>query len=259
MHKYICEKCSKEFLTRKKEQRFCSKSCANSHNTTLRKIEDLSIFDKGINEISAYILGLIISDGCLSYDKHCKRFKITITSTDLEIIKFLNKSYCLNKKIYEYKSKKFKNAKISYSFITTNKYDVDFIHKIGITERKSKDVFLLNVEESFIGDFIRGIFDGDGSVYINTTKNKLSNGDIKEYKYLNVSISTGSINMAKQLSNLLNQKSIKAKIVKDSRKFHECWYVKIYEKNSILNLYKLMYTNAKLYMHRKKNVFNMMI
>ena len=70
MHKYICEKCSKEFLTRKKGQRFCSKSCANSHNTTLRKIEDLSIFDKGINEISAYILGLIISDGCLSYDKH---------------------------------------------------------------------------------------------------------------------------------------------------------------------------------------------
>ena len=240
MHKYICEKCSKEFLTRKKGQRFCSKSCANSHNTTLRKIEYLSIFDKGINEISAYILGLIISDGCLSYDKHCK-------------------SYCLNKKIYEYKSKKFKDAKISYSFITTNKYDVEFIQKIGITERKSKDVFLLNVEESFIGDFIRGIFDGDGSVYINTTKNKLSNGDIKEYKYLNVSISTGSINMAKQLSNLLNQKSIKAKIVKDSRKFHECWYVKIYEKNSILNLYKLMYTYAKLYMHRKKNVFNMMI
>ena len=58
---------------------------------------------------------------------------------------------------------------------------------------------------------------------------------------------------------ILNQKSIKAKIVKDSRKFHECCYVKIYEKNSILNLYKIMYTHAKLYIHRKKNVFNMMI
>ena len=258
MHKYICEKCSKEFLTRKKGQRFCSKSCANSHNTTLRKIEDLSIFDKGINEISAYILGLIISDGCLSYDKHCKRFKITITSTDLEIIKFLNKSYCLNKKIYEYKSKKFKDAKISYSFITTNKYDVEFIQKIGITERKSKDVFLLNVDESFIGDFIRVIFDGDGSVYINKTKG-IYKSEIKVYEYVNASFTTGSKKFAEDLLNILSENYINAHIVKDSRKKKECWYVKIYSKLDIEKFYRYLYLDTYIYLGRKRSLFGMMI
>ena len=33
MYKYICKKCNKAFETRKKDQMYCSKSCANSVNT----------------------------------------------------------------------------------------------------------------------------------------------------------------------------------------------------------------------------------
>ncbi len=46
MYKYYCEKCKKEFETRKKEQRYCSKSCANSANTIKRKIEAKNDIEK---------------------------------------------------------------------------------------------------------------------------------------------------------------------------------------------------------------------
>ena len=48
MYKYICQKCNKAFETRKKDQKYCSRSCANSINTARRKIEDKSIFKNGI-------------------------------------------------------------------------------------------------------------------------------------------------------------------------------------------------------------------
>ena len=34
------------------------------------------------NEKQAYILGFIYSDGCISYDKHTKRFRITISMNE---------------------------------------------------------------------------------------------------------------------------------------------------------------------------------
>ena len=40
MYKYICEKCNCEFETKKKNQLYCSKSCANSVNASKRKIYD---------------------------------------------------------------------------------------------------------------------------------------------------------------------------------------------------------------------------
>ena len=49
MHKYKCIKCNKEFETRKKGQLYCSRSCANSVNTSKRKIQANSIFSQGIN------------------------------------------------------------------------------------------------------------------------------------------------------------------------------------------------------------------
>lgn len=44
MYDHVCLKCNKEFTSKKKEQKYCSKSCANSVSTSNRKIEDISIF-----------------------------------------------------------------------------------------------------------------------------------------------------------------------------------------------------------------------
>ena len=136
MYKYICEKCNCEFKTKKKNQLYCSKSCANSVNASKRKIFDKSIFSNGINEETAYILGLILSDGCLSYDIHSKRYRITISMNDYDILEYLRSTYTPLKKLYVYKNKKGKSE--TYTFITTDEYDIKFLRSVGVGERKSK-------------------------------------------------------------------------------------------------------------------------
>lgn len=256
MYRYICKKCSEEFDTKKKEQMYCSKRCANSINTSKRKIHDNSIFVNGITSESAYILGLILSDGCLSYDIHSHRYRITITMNEFELIESLRSSYAPTKKLYSYKHRLGKS--ISYSFISTNDFDVKFLMSIGIKERKSDNIRFPKIENKYVSHIIRGIFDGDGSVYINKTKTKY-NSKIKYYQYINASFTTGSNEFANDIKDILVQNGIDAKIVKDSRKKHLCWYVKVYSKDSIEKLYNYLYSDSVLFLKRKRSLFNMMI
>lgn len=152
MYKYICEKCNCEFETKKKNQLYCSKSCANSVNASKRKILDKSIFSNGINEETAYILGLILSDGCLSYDIHSKRYRITISMNDYDILEYLRSTYTPLKKLYVYKNKKGKSE--TYTFITTDEYDIKFLRSVGVGERKSKYIRLPKINDRYMRDMI---------------------------------------------------------------------------------------------------------
>lgn len=251
IYKYYCEKCKKQFETRKKEQRFCSRSCANSINTSKRKIEDESIFLSGLNDISAYVLGIIMSDGCLSFDNHSKRFRITISMNEYEFIEKLRKMYTPTKKLYSYKAR---NAlKTTYTFISSNKSDIEFLKSLGIYTRKSKILRFPKIEEKYERIVIKGIFDGDGSVYINKT---VSNGKI--YKYINTSITTGSENFAEDILDILTKNGINAHKVKDSRK-KDCWYIKIYSKDAVKKFYEYLYEDSKLHLKRKYDLFKKMI
>lgn len=251
IYKYYCEKCKIEFKTRKKQQRFCSKSCANSTNTSKRKIEDKSIFMNGLNDISAYVLGIIMSDGCLSFDNHSKRFRITISMNEYELIEELRKMYTPTKKLYSYKAK---NAlKTTYTFISSNKNDIELLESLGICTRKSKILRFPKIEEKYERIVIRGIFDGDGSVYINKT---VSNGKI--YRYINASITTGCESFAEDILNILIKNGINAHKIKDSRE-KDCWYIKIYSKDAIKNFYEYIYKDSKLHLKRKYDLFKKMI
>lgn len=251
-----CIKCAKEFETNSKTKKFCSKSCANSFAAIARKIPDESIFINGINKMNSYILGLIYSDGCLSFDQHCHRFKITISLNDLEVMEEIHKLMTPNKKLYEYKHPK--GRKPTYSVISCNEGDIDFLREIGVTERKSNNIIFPNIEKQYISHFIRGYFDGDGSVYVNKTKT-IYNEHVKNYSYINANFTTGSLAFASKLCEILNENKILAHLVKDSRQEHNTWYVKIYEKQSIKRFYEWVYCDADLYLTRKKNKFTEMI
>ncbi|MDP4145046.1 MAG: LAGLIDADG family homing endonuclease [Bacillota bacterium] len=256
MYKYICEKCNKIFQTRKRGQRFCSKSCSNSVNTSQRKIEDKSIYSNGLNAVNSYILGLIYSDGCLSFDKHTHRYRITVSMNDYELIKKLKDIMTPCKSIYKYKHPK--GTEYTYSVVSTNPYDIDFLKSCGIIERKSKTISFPNLPVGFISHFIRGYFDGDGSVFKSTTNTYYKN-NIRQYTYTFVRFTTGSIKFAYQLRCIFKKYGIKATVVKDCRKNYHCWYVNIYKKKDVTIFYKEIYKDAELFLNRKHFLFTEMI
>ncbi len=107
----------------------------------------------------AYAIGLIVTDGNLSQ----KGSSITFVSKDIEQIHNFNKCLDINIKIG-----------IHHSGSTTNKAhrvqfkDVlffKFLNGIGIHPAKSKTIREVRIPEKYFFDFLRGCFDGDGTVY----------------------------------------------------------------------------------------------
>lgn len=241
MYNRKCKKCNTEFETRKKDQQCCSKRCANSLSSANRITIDESAFNENIDTSDkAYLLGYIFSDGCLSYDKHSKRERITIVSNDLQIIKEFHKIMTPQKSIYQQGK--------SYKIVSNNFNDIRLLKEYGVSYNKSLTIEFPLIENALLPDFIRGIFDGDGCVYINKTR---SNNIF--YEYLNVSFTTGSLRFANGLIDALALFNIKARLNKDCRK--NIYYVKIQSKSNIKRFFDLIYCNNSLRLERKYNTF----
>ncbi len=106
----------------------------------------------------AYAVGLFTADGCLSSDGRHLMF----TSKDIEQIKNFMKCLRLKNKIGR-KISGYTKIKKYYQVQFSNKKLYEFLCKIGLKPRKSLSLKKLNIPSKFFPDFLRGLFDGDGS------------------------------------------------------------------------------------------------
>lgn len=106
----------------------------------------------------AYIVGLIATDGNLSKDgRH-----LDFTSKDIQLVKlFRAKLYLHDLKIG---TKRSGSGNISFriQFGDVNFYR--WLQKIGLSPRKSLTIAALRIPDRYFFDFLRGCFDGDGSI-----------------------------------------------------------------------------------------------
>jgi intein/homing endonuclease len=234
-----CEYCKKEFNARRQVRRFCCHSCSSKS----KWIESPSIFNKLFTEIEAYTLGFICADGCVSYDNHSHRYRLTISSNDEELMQEFHKFISPEKKMY-------KNKTNNYTLISNNEYDINYMKNLGITERKSLNLLLPVIPIEMMSHFIRGIFDGDGCVYKSISKQRVG----FEYTYTYVSFTSGSKEFLLDLQSILTVYNIESNINQDCRK--TTYYLKIYKKDSINKFYNLIYNNSpSLFLKRKKDKF----
>lgn len=195
-----------------------------------------------------YLLGLIFTDGNL--DKF--RTKITLSLTDKDLINILYPYYSdiTKRKIYHKIDINVKHAD-SYILINTNKECIKKLIGFGITENKSLTLEFPNLNSKEAkSSFMRGVFDGDGSVYKQITKNKSGT-----YTYTNVSFTTGSKKFAEGIIACLKDLGIHSTLFTDKRKSkrNETYYVYIRTKDGVKSFYDLIYNNnTKFYSQIKK-------
>lgn len=201
---------------------------------------DESFFQKIDSEEKAYVLGFFWADGSLSKNKV---FKIKIKDKDLlEKIKAVMKS---EHKIGECKETSGFSTGATYYYLSIdNKKLCEPLIKMGINNNKTfESVFPLEfIPPDLIRHFIRGYFDGDGSVYT-SCKNK------------NIGISfTGNFKVLSTIKNFLSQiTESKANIHKYKDK--NIYDYKIGGRNKVAKIYEYFYENATIFLERKKNVF----
>lgn len=190
------------------------------------------IFDSIDTEEKAYWLGFIYADGCISdngslelgiIDKeHLEKFKMFINS----------KNPIRTKHYKEY---------TSYSIMNKSKHLRDILISYGCTPRKSLTVQFPNIDifkdSSLITPFIRGIFDGDGSVGIDKHKNCS-----KPYPRVNI-VGTQDI-----VTQCLKYTNIDNTVTKYGN--NNCYETK-FTHTKALKFLNTIYNNANIYLERK--------
>ena len=212
------------------------------------------IFNQINSQEKAYWFGFLCADG--SIHKSCTNQYVIQCKLSLNDINHLEKMklfFETNKPLYintkNNKSSYNKNSK-SVNFSLSSKQIYLDLEKYGCTPNKSLTLQFPKLKDELIPHFIRGYFDGDGSVFPVKTKSK--------FRKLNLGINfIGTLDITQNILNIINNilgSNIKVQIEK--RTINPVYYFSTnfsYEKG--LLIYNYLYKDATIYLDRKKLKF----
>ena len=157
-----------------------------------------------INEELAEEIGWHMGDGSMNYYNNRGMYQLRGHIED-DKLHYIQRIKPLFEKIYGVKIKlrKMKSTRV-FGFQIWNNKIIDFKQKLGLPLGKKLELEIpkefLNKKELLVA-CIRGIFDTDGGVYLEKKNNKL---------YPRIYISTISVNLAKQISEILSSLDLNA-------------------------------------------------
>ena len=187
----------------------------------------------------AYVLGLIITDGCIS-----KTGTVSLCMNDkdlLEKVKKVMKS--------EHKVESSKHQKNLYIFHFARENMVNDLKNFGIAPKKSLTVTFPNVPQEHLPDFIRGVFDGDGSIYFDKRSKNCP---------IRTSFHTGSKDFIEKLEDILVRLGMpKRRQISQQKTKNGIYYGIRYGHQDSLKLFNILYKNTQngLFLDRKYRRF----
>lgn len=202
-------------------------------NINFNKYKNINenFFQKVNSENIAYFCGFIFADGCL--DKNSNRLSIQLQERDHEILDKLKDLLNVDCDL----SIRFIKDRKYYGLQIHNKKIKQDLINIGITPDKTKDPKFPIIPYSMFWHFLRGLTDGDGTIYFKGSR------------------CSWSLVCHSSIALLLKDKIEKETNIHVTIQNH--WrtsYIKILSINGNLNCYKflnLLYGDSKIYLNRK--------
>lgn len=197
-----------------------------------------SFFNEINTEEKAYWLGFLTADG---YVSNKNDIELALKESDKEHIKAFKEAIDSQHKIS--KKKAVLQGKEFYSY-RINIRDAEIsndLKKYGLNNNKSYNAFIPieKIPKDLIRHYIRGIFDGDGSIY------SIPNG-------YNISIISGSGQMSKDLIYITNKHlgfKLKPKM---SRNLYE---VRLFDQFKVKTFLDWLYKDCSICLHRKHSIY----
>lgn len=195
----------------------------------------------------AWLLGFLASDGNIS--KNGNRIRIELSIVDREILEKIKKLVEIDNPIYEKETKKgFQFATIEWSC----KEHKEDLAKYGIVSNKT---YILEppvkLNPKYYIDYIRGYFDGDGTINLNKGKNSNS---------LRWSICGASKPMLQwMVKTLESQYNIPPVNIHKDSSHEQDFYSFVYSTKSAKRIYEILYTPNSLYLKRKKDKYKYLL
>lgn len=210
---------------------------------------DENYFEKIDSANKAYIIGFLSADGCNYPDKgtvsmsleECDKEileKIRIETKNERPLEFIDYT---NKHDFGY------TYKNQYRLLMFSRKICNDLNNIGVVPNKSLCLeFSKSIPEKFIPDYIRGVFDGDGSMGVRNLK--VYNGT------LSLSI-TSTYSFCNTLQSILNKQNIESKISEASNNNGITASLSIHKKESMKKFLDWIYKDAVLYLKRKHDIY----
>lgn len=244
-----CKNCGK-VIKNKLLLKFCDINCKTAFNENSNK----DYFSKINSPDKAYWLGLICADGWL--DKRDSAVGLQLKSTDSELVKKFAKTFNVKCLLFSSINSYLKNGvKVKYrletarAMVYSRKIFSD-LNKIGISPRKTftdMSVVFNFIPQKYYRDFIRGYFDGDGSIFKTGKNNRYKKGYCGGFSIV------GQKRILEKIRDIIyNNSDVSfSKIYRHKMIFSLFWRG---DKNSI-SLFNYLYKNATLFLKRKHSLF----
>ncbi len=131
-----------------------------------------TFFEKINTEEKAYVLGFFYADGCTSVSRQHVS-KISLAKTDEEMVKRIGSLLAPDKPL-QIAPPRYAHRQLMISLSVTNEKITQDLIKAGCMPKKSAILKFPTPEQvpaGLLSHFIRGYFDGDGSLYFHLVKN----------------------------------------------------------------------------------------
>ncbi len=212
----------------------------------------------------AYVLGVLYTDGNLFHDTKRGTYRIAITQKQPELLNKVLKLMDCDARLRHRKQKGI-SGEVYFFDIQHKKVYSDLINW-GLSPNKSNTVNFPNIPQEFVRHFIRGCWDGDGSIYFESGK-------------LRGSYTCGSLNFIESLVQELYKVGIykrkpplgksdankmwltypdgKFPLKIHQEKRSESYYIKVDTRENIEKLFHCFYdgVDESMYLTRKYRVF----
>ena len=239
--------CVYSLLNQQKEPKILINDLYHSHKYYLNN----KYFSSIDNEWKSYWLGFLYADGCVRIkDKNNKKLntlEIGLKASDYNHLqKFLNSIQSNN--VIKFRNIKFNNKIYqSCKVVICNEQICKDLIQLGCVPNKSNILtFPSNkqVPQNLIRHFIRGYFDGDGSISININKRMTCLGFV------------GTADVLNNIQQIFIQ-NLDVSYHKIYRKSNQKAFILNYSKHSdIEKIYNFLYHNCNIYLDRKLQIFD---
>jgi intein/homing endonuclease len=207
-------------------------------NKEFRSVQKQHVFNpfKTSNPTSAYLLGYILGDGNISIRRN-NYYTLNITSKDYEHINQIKNIFDDTIKLSEHT----KNNHKAWSLSIVDQDVCNDLIKLGIKPRKSYADSTINFE--WLGNnfshFIRGLFDADGCI-------RIKNSNSLEFTI------AGHCSYINEIHNYMNNQWSCYKPKNENINILN----KIWSNTDKRDFYKYLYTNATIWLQRKRDIFD---
>ncbi|MDD4980480.1 MAG: LAGLIDADG family homing endonuclease [Candidatus Omnitrophica bacterium] len=196
----------------------------------------------------AYVLGYFAADGCMFINPRGSKY-ISFTSCDREILQKVKRMLGSEHK-FSVKNRQNRNWKDAFTLQIGSKEMYQDLIKKGFMPKKASRFKLPAVPKKYMRHFIRGYFDGDGSVTYGYFKRKDRNN--KMTSYLLTCLSSANLRFLRGISKVLKENiGINGGYI-DKKGGHLA-----YSKLDSIKLFQYIYTNVNKgqYLERKYKKF----